>query len=160
MRVNERDLCIVVSGYSRAYPGSANNERTKNKCVAEARQCDWSNSFHCEVFLACGLAVREMFRTQPTRFPDMRQTANSSCDLPPCPKLRCLLRCGAIEPLLKMRRCEARFLPGGKALILQLCSKVEGVDVGGHLSWVPHCTQETPGEIVHSDWFGAGNLDD
>ena len=57
------------------------------------------------------------------------------------------LGCGAAEPLLEMRRAEARVIAGGKALIVQLCAEVEGVDVRGHLPWVSRCAQETPGRI-------------
>ena len=38
--VDERDLCIFVSGYPSAYSDSADNECAKNKCVDEARQPD------------------------------------------------------------------------------------------------------------------------
>jgi hypothetical protein len=33
------------------------------------------------------------------------------------------------------------------------------VDVRGHLPWVSRCAQETPGEFIHADWFGTGDLD-
>jgi hypothetical protein len=69
------------------------------------------------------------------------------------------LGCGAAEPLLEMRRAEARVIAGGKALIVQLCAEVEGVDVRGHLPWISRCAQETPGEFIHSDRFGTGHLD-
>jgi hypothetical protein len=70
-----------------------------------------------------------------------------------------LLRGGAAEPLLEVHWGEARFIAGGKALIVQLRSEVECVDVRVHLSWVSRCAQETSGEFIHWDWFGAGNLD-
>ena len=63
------------------------------------------------------------------------------------------LGCGAAEPLLVMRQAEAGVIAGGKALIVQLCAEVQGVDVGDHLAWVSRCAQETPGEFIHSDWF-------
>src|SRR6266496_2837113 len=69
------------------------------------------------------------------------------------------LGCGAGEPLLERRRAEARVSAGGEALIVQLCAEVLGVDVRGHLPWVSRCAQETPGEFIHSDRFGTGNLD-
>src|SRR5439155_4738987 len=64
---------------------------------------------------------------------------------------RRLLRRGAAEPLLEMRRAEARVIAGSKALIVQLCAEVEGVDVRGHLPWVSVFAQETPDEFIHSD---------
>src|SRR6266487_4173038 len=69
------------------------------------------------------------------------------------------LGCGAAEPLLVMRRAEAGVIAGGKALIVQLCAEVQGVDVGDHLAWVSRYAQETPGEFIHSDRFGTGHLD-
>jgi len=69
------------------------------------------------------------------------------------------LGCGAAEPLLEMRRAEARVIAGGKALIVQLCAEVEGVDIADHLAWISRCAQETPGEFIHSDRFGTGHLD-
>jgi len=73
--------------------------------------------------------------------------------------LRRLLRRGATEPVREMRRAEARFIAGDKALIVQLCAEVLGVHVRGHLRWVSRCAQVTPGEFIHSDWFGTGDLD-
>src|SRR5262245_7630752 len=93
-------------------------------------------------------------------FQKARQTANYHAICRHVRSLRCLLRCGAAEPLLEMRRRETRFLARGKTLIVQLCAEVEGMDVTDDFPWVSRCTQETPGEFVHSDWFGAGNLDD
>ena len=58
-----------------------------------------------------------------------------------------------------MRWAEARLIAGNKALIVQLCAEVLGVDVRDHLPWVSRCAQEAPGEFIHSDWFGTGNLD-
>ena len=72
-------------------------------------------------------------------------------------KLRCLLRRGSAEPIREMRRAEARVIAGSKALIVQLCAEVLGMDVRGHLPWVSRCAQETPGEFIHSDWFGTGS---
>ena len=72
--------------------------------------------------------------------------------------LRSLLRRGAIEPVREMRRAEARFIAGDKALIVQLCAEVLCVDVRGHLPWVSRCAQVTPVEFIHSDWVGTGNL--
>src|SRR5947207_12143422 len=57
----------------------------------------------------------------------------------------------ALEPVLEMCRTEAGVIAGSKALIIQLCAEVEGVDVGGHLAWVSRCAQETPREFIHSD---------
>src|SRR5439155_17989682 len=68
------------------------------------------------------------------------------------------LGCGAAEPFLVMRRAEAGVIAGSKALIVQLCAEVAGVDVGDHLAWVSRCVQETPGEFIHSDRFGTGHL--
>src|SRR5438552_16980239 len=82
--------------------------------------------------------------------------------LPICRRVlssRRLLRRGAAEPLLETRRGEARVIAGDKALIVQLCAEVAGVDVRGHLPWVSRCAQETPGQFIHSDWFGTRNLD-
>ena len=73
--------------------------------------------------------------------------------------LRGLLRRGVTEPVREMRRAEARFIAGDKALIVQLCAEGPGVDVRGHLPWVSRCVQVTPGEFIHSDWFGTGNFD-
>jgi hypothetical protein len=69
------------------------------------------------------------------------------------------LGCGAAEPLLVMRRAEAGVIAGSKALIVQLCAEIQGVDICGHLAWVSRCAQETPGEFIHSDRFGTGDLD-
>src|SRR5262245_11304049 len=93
-------------------------------------------------------------------FQEARQTANYHAICRHVRSLRCLLRCGAAEPLLEMRRRETRFLARGKTLIVQICAEIERISVRDHLSWVSSCAQETSGEFVHSDWFGAGNLDD
>src|SRR5437667_3927050 len=66
---------------------------------------------------------------------------------------------GAAEPLLEMRRAEARVIAGGKALIVQFCAEVGRVHVRGHLPWISRCAQETPGEFIHSDRFGTGHFD-
>src|SRR5215470_5985590 len=73
-----------------------------------------------------------------------------SCDLPLRPRSRYLLRYGAIEPFLEMRRCEARFIAGSKALIVQLCAEVVRVRVRNHFPGVSRCTQVTPGEFIHT----------
>ena len=57
-------------------------------------------------------------------------------------------RCGAIEPILKARRAEARVVAGGEALIVHLCAEVACVGVGDHLARIPVCAQVTPGELV------------
>src|SRR2546427_1508359 len=92
-------------------------------------------------------------------FQDARQTAEYHAICRRVLSSRRLLRRGAAEPLLETRRGEARVIAGDKALIVQLCAEVAGVDVCGHLPWVSRCAQETPGEFIHSDWFGTGNLD-
>ena len=92
-------------------------------------------------------------------FQDVRQTAEYHAICRRVLSLRGLLRRGATEPVREMRRAEARFIAGDKALIVQLCAEVLGVDVRGHLPWVSRCAQVTPGEFLHSDWFGTGNLD-
>ena len=92
-------------------------------------------------------------------FQDVRQTAEYRAVCRRVLSLRCLLRRGSAEPIRETRRTQARVIAGSKALIVQLCAVVEGVDVRGHLSWVLRCAQETPGEFIHSDWFRTGNLD-
>ena len=72
-------------------------------------------------------------------FQDVRQTAEYHAIYRHVPSLRCLLRRGAAEPLFETRRGEARVFGGGKALIVQLCAEVLGVDVRGHLPWVSRC---------------------
>src|SRR5438105_14235204 len=59
-----------------------------------------------------------------------------SCDVREEVRPRFFLGSRAAEPLLVMRRGEARIIAGGKALIVQLCAEVEGVDGGGHVTWV------------------------
>ena len=92
-------------------------------------------------------------------FQDVLQTAEYHAICRRVLSLRGLLRRGATEPVRGMRRAEARFIAGDKALIVQLRAEVLGVDVRGHLPWVSRCAQVTPGEFIHSDWFGTGNLD-
>jgi len=92
-------------------------------------------------------------------FQDVLQTAEYHAICRRVLSLRGLLRRGATEPVREMRRAEARFIARDKALIVQLCAEVLGVDVRGHLPWVSCCAQVTPGEFIHSDWFGTGNLD-
>src|SRR5439155_1898432 len=67
----------------------------------------------------------------------------------------------ALEPVLVMRRAEAEVITRARdeTLIVQLCAEVPGVDVVDHLAWVSRCAQETPGEFIHSDRFGTGDLD-
>src|ERR1044071_5294747 len=77
MLVYKRDLCVVIGGYRRAYADSYDNSGKYN-CVAEPRQPDWLDSFHCSLFLACGMVFREVFQVEQTSFRDLRQTA---CDL-------------------------------------------------------------------------------
>jgi hypothetical protein len=92
-------------------------------------------------------------------FQDTRQTAQYHAI---CRRVlsSCRLLCrGAAEPLVETCRTEARVSAGSKALIVQLCAEVAGVDVHGHLPWVSRCAQETPGEFIHSDRFGTGDLD-
>ena len=91
-------------------------------------------------------------------FQDVRQTAEYHAICRGILTSRCLLHRGA-QPLLKTRRSETRVTAGRKASIVQLCAKVAGVDVRDHLPWVSRCAQVTPGEFLHSDWFGTGNLD-
>src|SRR6266566_3002454 len=112
-------------------------------------------------FLVCGLVVLGMFgkSSSETLFQDVRQTAEHHAICRRVLSSRCLLRRGAAEPLLETRRGEARVIAGGETLIVQLCAEVAGVDVRGHLPWVSRCAQETPGQFIHSDWFGTGNLD-
>ena len=62
-------------------------------------------------------------------FQDVRQTAEYHAICRRVLSLRGLLRRGATEPVREMRRAEARFIPGDKALIVQLCAEVLGVDV-------------------------------
>src|SRR5207249_10540376 len=92
-------------------------------------------------------------------FPDAWQTAEYHAICRRFLSSRCLLRRGAAEPLLETRRAEARVITGDKALIVQLCAEIQGVDIGDHLAWVSRCAQETPGEFIHSDRFGTGHLD-
>jgi hypothetical protein len=33
------------------------------------------------------------------------------------------------------------------------------MDVRSHLPWILRCAQKTPGEFIHSDRFGTGDLD-
>ena len=89
----------------------------------------------------------------------MRQTAEYHAICRHVPSLRCLLRGRAAEPLLEPHRGETRVFGGREALIVQLCAEVLGVDVRGDLRWISRCAQVTPGEFLHSDWFGTGNLD-
>ena len=102
MLVYKRDLCVVIGGYRRAYADSY-DKSGKYNCVAEPRQPDWLDSFHCSLFLACGMVFREMFQVEQTSFRDVRQTA---CDLPPPHGLCGLMRREVAEPILKMHRCE------------------------------------------------------
>src|SRR6266496_4911375 len=95
--------------------------------------------FNVMFFLVCGLVVLEMFGKRSF--------------------LGFFLGCAAAEPLLVMRRAEAGVIAGGKALIVQLCAEIQGVDIGDHLAWVSRCAQETPDEFIHSDWFRTGHLD-
>ena len=69
------------------------------------------------------------------------------------------LGCGAAEPLREMRRAEARVIAGCKALIIQLCAEIAGVDICGHLPRISSCAQEMPDEFIHPNRFGTGNLD-
>ena len=69
------------------------------------------------------------------------------------------LSCGVAEPIFEMRRAEAHVTAGGKALIVQLCAEVQGVDVRGYFPWILGCAQETPNEFIHSDRFGTAQLD-
>src|SRR5213596_1250322 len=112
-------------------------------------------------FLVSGLVVLEMFGKRFIRgaFQDARQTAEYHAICRRVLSSRCLSRRGAAEPLLETRRAEARVIAGGETLIVQLCAEVAGVDVRGYLPWVARCVQETPGQFIHSDWFGTGNLD-
>src|SRR2546423_3263657 len=66
---------------------------------------------------------------------------------------------GAAEPIVVTRSAEMCVIARSKALIVQFCAEVEGMDVRGHLPWVSRCAQKTPGEFIHSDSFGAGDLD-
>jgi hypothetical protein len=49
------------------------------------------------------------------------------------------LRYKAAEPVLKTRRADARVIARGEALIVQLYTEVERVDVCGHLPCVSGC---------------------
>src|SRR6516162_11023354 len=91
-------------------------------------------------------------------FQDVLQTAEYHAICRRVLSLRGLLRRGATEPVREMRRAEARFIARDKALIVQLRAEVLGVDVRGDLRWISRCAQVTPGEFLHSDWFGTGHL--
>src|SRR5262249_39490162 len=71
--------------------------------------------------------------------------------VPPCS--------GVAEPVLEAGRADARILAGRERAIVHLRTVVAGVDVGRYLAWVPLRAQESSRELVHSDWFGAGQLD-
>ncbi len=60
-----------------------------------------------------------------------------------------------------MRRTEAGFISKSRdeALIVQLCSKVTGVNISVHFSCVSGCAQKLADEFIHSDRFGTGDLD-
>src|SRR5439155_883290 len=49
----------------------------------------------------------------------------------------------ALEPVLVMRRAEAGVIAGGKALIVQLCAEVPGVDGLDHVFLSHLCAQIT-----------------
>src|SRR5215467_756375 len=108
--------------------------------------------------LECGLVVLGCFGKKGA-FLDARQTAEYQAICRRVIGSRCLLRRVTAEPLLETRWAEACVVAGGKALIIQFCAEVQGVDVRGDLPWVSRCVQETPGEFIHSDWFGTTNLD-
>jgi hypothetical protein len=92
-------------------------------------------------------------------FQDVRQFATYHAICRHVLNLRRLLRRGAAEPLLESHWGEPRVFGGRKALIVQLCAEVHGMGVRGYLPWVSHCAQEAPGEFIHLDRFGTGNLD-
>src|SRR5215472_16229472 len=114
--------------------------------------------FMVTFFPVRGLAVLERSSSE-TLFQDVRQTAEYHAIYRHVPSLRCLLRRGAAEPLFETRRGEARIFGGSKAVIVELCAEVMGVDIRGHMPWVARCAQEAPGEFIHADWFGTGDLD-
>ena len=68
-------------------------------------------------------------------FQDVRQTAEYHAICRRVLSLRGLLRRKTTEPVREMRRAEARFIAWDKALIVQLCAEVLGVDVRGDLRW-------------------------
>src|SRR5688500_5020984 len=64
-----------------------------------------------------------------------------------------------VEPVLETRRPDARVIAGGEGLIVQFCVEVACVGVGGHLTCVLFGAQDSAGELVETERFGAGQLD-
>ena len=60
------------------------------------------------------------------------------------------LKYGATEPVIEMRRADARVVAGGEASIVQLCAKIACTDVGGDLPRVSVRAQESSDEFVET----------
>src|SRR3989442_5283722 len=66
---------------------------------------------------------------------------------------------GAAEPVLETGWGDARVIAGGEGLIVHCCTEVACVDVGCDLSCVVFCDEDSSGEFVQTERFGACQLD-
>ena len=65
----------------------------------------------------------------------------------------------AFEPVVVMRRAQARIRAGDETLIVHLCAEIARVDVGDHFPRVSGCAQKLTDKFILSDRFRTGNFD-
>jgi hypothetical protein len=64
------------------------------------------------------------------------------------------------QPVLETHRAEPGILARRERLIVQLCSEIARMDVGGDPARVLHRDQIFPGEFIEAEFVRAGQLDD